>query len=73
MECQALISEKGGNGSAMIKENIKEVCEVFTVVDCNMYLKAGWGLLAVVPGGSPHRELNLGNNGVVYVMSRTVK
>lgn len=60
-----LIPEKGGNGSAMAKENKKEIKEVISDSSCNELLDKGWGLLAVVPAA------NL-SYSVAYVMVRTV-
>lgn len=72
MEAVMLIQERGGNGSAMAAENRRIVHEARSEKECNLLLGDGWGLLAVVPGYL-YQEPGVMVNGVIYIMSRTVK
>ena len=69
-----MIPENGiGGTSPSIKDNMKEICEVHSAVDCNMHLISGWGLLAVVQGNPQNTTFGRLGGDVVYVMVRTKK
>lgn len=72
MEGTMLISEKGGNGSAIAKENRTEIEEAKSVEACNEFLKNGWGLLTVVSTDN-FDERNGFPCSIVYIVYRTAK
>ncbi|OHA79045.1 MAG: hypothetical protein A2V96_01560 [Candidatus Yonathbacteria bacterium RBG_16_43_6] len=72
MQRTVLIPEKGGNGSAVARENIEEVKEVTSEHECNERLMNGWGLLGIVPKEYWDNDRGIIVRGIVYVMYHTV-
>lgn len=66
-----LIPENGGS-SSMISGDSKEVGVANSIIECNRYLKAGWGILTVVPNQYYDEERGVIVHGIAYVVYRTV-